>query len=153
MREVGRHELAYKVPVRGTVFEVELITGAVVRVFRGDDGEFYFCHGLTFGGKDAPGGPVSGPDVTTILAELFRQIVPEANAVEGDVLVWYDSDGFPVHSAIVRNAQVELSTLGLHPATIVQTKNGKLPERIVMLEQLIDGPDGYGESYRAYHRK
>jgi hypothetical protein len=54
LKEVGPHTLPFKEPVSGKVLEVELTSGHKVEVFRADDGLFYFCHGLTFGGKDAP---------------------------------------------------------------------------------------------------
>jgi hypothetical protein len=74
LREVGPHTLYYQPPVHGRVFEVELMSGAMVQVFRAADNRFYFCHGLTFGGKQAPGGavsPFSGRDVRTILDNHF----------------------------------------------------------------------------------
>ena len=91
MGEVGPWTLSYDEPVHGKVFEVELVSGPKVRVFRADDGQFYFCHGLTFGGKEAPGGaasPFSGKDVRTILDHHYRLVDPEAGAVQGDILVW-----------------------------------------------------------------
>src|SRR5438128_1664625 len=56
MCEVGPHALPFQEPVQGKIFEVELTSGHRVNTFRADDGQFYFCHGLTFGGKEAPGG-------------------------------------------------------------------------------------------------
>src|SRR5262249_11627288 len=91
LREARPHTLDYKEPVRGRVFEVELTSGPVVEVFRADDGHFYFCHGLTFGGTEAPGGavsPFSGKPVQIILANHYTLVAPEAGAVAGDVLVW-----------------------------------------------------------------
>src|SRR5437667_10494347 len=91
MREAGPRSLPYEQPVHGMVFEVELTSGAKVRVFRADDRQFYFCHGLTFGGKEAPGGavsPFSGKDVRTILENHYRVVEPESAAVAGDILVW-----------------------------------------------------------------
>jgi len=156
LKEVTTRILPYKSRVAGMVLEVELATGAVVQVFRADDRQFYFCHGLTFGGKDAPGGPVSpfsGPDVTTILGELFQQVVPETNAVEGDILVWYDSDGWPTHSAILLQLEFHPNVGRLDFTTKVQSKNGKQPESTVTLEHLVESRDGYGESYRVHRRK
>jgi hypothetical protein len=59
LRKVGTDVLPFLVPVPGFVMEVELISGRRVSVFQAEDGRFYFCHGLSFGGKDAPGGPIS----------------------------------------------------------------------------------------------
>jgi hypothetical protein len=79
MREVAARVLPYDPPVSGTVIEVELTRGPKVRVFRAQDGHFYFRHGLTFGGKHAPGGPVSpfsGKDVRIILDHYYRAVIP-----------------------------------------------------------------------------
>src|SRR5436853_6192481 len=77
MRDVGALTLPYEQPIQGKVFEVELSSGPRVQVFRAGDGQFYFCHGLTFGGKHAPGGavsPFSGTDVRTILDNHYRRL-------------------------------------------------------------------------------
>jgi hypothetical protein len=34
----------------GSAWEVELIGGGTIQVWRAEDGQEYFCHGLTFGG-------------------------------------------------------------------------------------------------------
>src|SRR5687768_17101732 len=109
MKDVGPHTLPYREPVHGTIFEVELTSGAKVHVFRADDGRMYFCHGLTFGGKDAPGGLVSafsGGDVRTILDNHYRPVLPESAAVPGDILVWEESDGNTPHSAVLTDPVV-----------------------------------------------
>jgi hypothetical protein len=70
LREVGPYDLRYAVPVPGKLYEVELTSGPGVQVWRASDGQQYFCHGLTFGGKEAPGGPISpfsGRPVETIM--------------------------------------------------------------------------------------
>src|SRR4051812_41202822 len=60
MKEIGPHELKYKDrTVSGKTIELELTSGAMVRVWRADNGQKYFCHGLTFGGKEALGGVIS----------------------------------------------------------------------------------------------
>lgn len=91
MREVGPDALPFKEPVHGKILEVELTSGHKVNVFRADDGQFYFCHGLTFGGKQAPGGavsPFSGKDVQTIVDNHYGLVDPQSAAVAGDILVW-----------------------------------------------------------------
>src|SRR5258707_5644393 len=75
--------------VQGKMCEIELASGKTVRVWRSDDGRQYFCHGFTFGGKEAPGGPISpytGKSVETILQEHY-QLIPETEARPGDILV------------------------------------------------------------------
>jgi hypothetical protein len=91
MKEVGVHDLQHQGQrVPGKMYEVELTNGKVVRVWRSDDGQQYFCHGLTFGGKEAPGGvisPYTGRPVETIL-QAHDEKIPEVQARAGDILVW-----------------------------------------------------------------
>src|SRR5579864_7164 len=87
MRELCPNTLGYEEPVSGKVLEVELISGPKVQVFRANDGQFYFCHGLTFAATQAPGGPVSpfsGKDVRTILDNHYRLVVLTSFPENGD---------------------------------------------------------------------
>jgi hypothetical protein len=59
LRELGPWTLRYEQPVQGKVCQVELTSGPKVQVFRAEDRQFYFCHALTFGSKEAPGGAAS----------------------------------------------------------------------------------------------
>src|SRR5437773_93195 len=96
LREVGPWTLSFKEPVAGKMFEVKLTCGQTITVFRADDTQFYFCHGLTFGGKDAPGGavsPYSGASVQAILDNYYHLVDPESGARAGDILVWRGPDG------------------------------------------------------------
>jgi len=156
LREVGPHTLPFKEPVQGKLLRVELTSGHTVNVFRSDDGRFYFCHGLTFGGKEAPGGavsPFSGKDVRTILENQYRLVTPESGAVAGDVLVWGGVGGATPHSAIVTGAVVSPGTNCLDYRSLLRSKNGKLPEATMTLERLVDGPESYGETYNVFRRK
>lgn len=156
LREVGPHTLPFKEPVRGTELEVELTSGHKVNGFRADDGQFYFCHGLTFGGKDAPGGPVSpfsGQDVRTILEHHYRPVIPESDAVAGDILVWSGPSGETPHSAVLTAPVVTPGKDYLDYSSQLRSKNGKLPEATMTLERLVDGPESYGEAYNVYRRR
>jgi hypothetical protein len=156
MRVVGRQTLRYEQPVYGTVLEVELISGPKIRVFRADDGQFYFCHGLTFGGKPAPGGavsPFSGTDVRTILDNHYQLVFPEAAAVRGDVLVWRGLDGDTPHSAILIESIVREGRNLLEYASRVRTKNGRLPETEMTLDRLTGDEFNYGDSFDVFRRK
>jgi hypothetical protein len=154
MKEIQRHELQYQGrTVPGTIFEVELTSGQRVRVWRADNGLDYFCHGLTFGGKDAPGGAVSplAEYVPTILRGYF-EVIPEARATAGDILVWRGiSANDVVHSAILSDPVLAPGMNALDETTKLQRKNGILPEASMNLGQLIE--DYYGESYNAYRRR
>lgn len=156
MRVVGRQTLGYEQPVHGTVVVVELISGPVVRVFRADDRQFYFCHGLTFGGKQAPGGavsPFSGKDVRTILESHYQPVVPESGAVRGDILVWKGLDDDTPHSAILIEPFVQKGRNYLDYSSKVQTKNGRLPETEMTLDRLTGDEFTYGDSFDVFRRK
>lgn len=134
------------------MYEVKLTSGKAIRVWRADDGRQYFCHGLTFGGKDAPGGvisPYTGTPVETILQEHY-QLVPEAEAKSGDILVWRGiAPETTPHSAVLTAPLVTPGRGYLDLSTRLQTKNGLSPEKATTLGESIDV---YGESYNVYRR-
>jgi hypothetical protein len=155
IREVGPETLPFPAPIAGLTLEIELTSGSRIKVFRADDGAFYFCHGLTFGGKNAPGGavsPYSGKAVTTILADFFKRVVPEANAIAGDIVVWYDLDG-PSHSAILVKPIAAAHEDRLDYSSVLRSKNGYYPEATVTLQALVEEPGDYGETYVIYRRR
>jgi hypothetical protein len=155
LQDVAPHTLPFKEPVHGKMVRVELTSGATAHAFRADDGQFYFCHGLTFGGKGAPGGavsPFSGPDVRAILDNHYRLVDPESDAVAGDVLVWSGPVGETPHSAVLIDPVVEPGKNYLDYRSLLRSKNGKLPEATLTLQQLVAGPEGYGETYTVYRR-
>lgn len=142
--------------IHGVTMEVELISGRRVNIFRPDDGVSYFCHGLTFGGKDAPGGavsPYSGASVRGILDDFFIVVSPESAAVTSDIVVWTDADGDPIHTAILLMPIVASDLNRLDYATILRSKNGRRAEGDVTLESLVASDESYGESYRVYRRR
>jgi hypothetical protein len=152
LREVGPQTLKYAEPIPGKVFEVELASGQKVNVFRADDGQMYFCHGLTFEGKAAPGGavsPFSGKDVQTILDHHFQAVLPETVAAPRDILVWRGLDGDTPHSAVLTDPVVQAGKNQLDYASQVRTKNGRLPEETMSLEQL---SALYGDTFNIYRR-
>jgi hypothetical protein len=153
IKEISPHQLAYQgATVSGTIFEVELTSGEKVRVWRADNGTEYFCHGLTFGGKEAPGGVISPFDdhVPTILRGHY-QLIPEDQARAGDILVWRGEGANDViHSAILTDLIIAPGKTHLDDATKLQTKNGILPETNMTLGQL---QNRYGEAYNTYRRR
>jgi hypothetical protein len=155
MKEIGSHELKFKErTVPGKTLEVELTSGEKVHVWRADNGEDYFCHGLTFGGKEAPGGPISplGEYVLTILHSYYELVVPESKAVADDVLVWRGTSANDVvHSTIITEPVLTPGKNQLDYTTRLQTKNGIQLETNMTLERLCEGY--YGESYNCYRRR
>lgn len=154
IREIAPHPLHHQgKEVPGAMCEVELTTGESVQVWRSSDGQQFFCHGLTFGGKDAPGGaisPYTGESVETILQAHFQSI-PEFEAQPGDILVWrgVPPESTP-HSAVLVNPIMAAGATYLADLTKVQTKNGLMAETDLTLEELIAI---YSESYNVYRRR
>lgn len=156
IREVRARTLPYEQPIHGKDLEVELTCGAKILVFRADDRQFYFCHGLAFEGRKAPGGavsPFSGRDVQTILDNYYRVVEPEASAVHGDILVWTGLDEDTPHSAILIEPVVHQSKTLLDYSSRILTKNGRLPEVELTLERLCGDEFIYGDSFRVFRRK
>ncbi len=83
--EEGRPGHMWAIPVRG---------GGTINAWRPDNGVAdatgYWCHGYTFGGSHAPGGPFSvfGNDVPLLLQRGGYVHIPESCARPGDILVW-----------------------------------------------------------------
>jgi hypothetical protein len=154
LREVARDDLPYKSGrYPGKMYEVELTNGAIIPVWRADDGRAYFCHGLTFGGKDAPGGaitPYTGMAVVTIL-QAFYTPIPEVQAKAGDILVWRGIDWTDTpHSAVLINPVLVPGKSYLADTSLLRSKNGMDPEADVILDLL---NDDYGGSYNAFRRR
>jgi hypothetical protein len=133
--------------------EVELTSGHVILVWKSDDGQQYFCHGLTFGGSRALGGaisPFTGKPVETILQNHY-QMIPEKQAYAGDILVWRGlSPETTPHSAILNDAILAPGKNFLDDTASVHTKNGMFVESTTSLGELIEI---YGESYNVYRRQ
>jgi hypothetical protein len=155
LREVEAHTVHYEEPVHGKRLEVELVAGPKVQVFRADDGEFYFCHGLTFGGKEAPGGavsPFSGNSVQAILDNHYRLVSPESAAIQGDILVWHGLGQDTPHSAILLEPVVRPGKDFLDYSSKVRTKNGRVAETEMTLGRLPADEFAYGDSFNVFRR-
>lgn len=153
LRVMAPLTLAYHTPVPGKRCEVRLTSGHPIQVWQPDDGQAYFCHGLTFGGLYAPGGPVSpfsGDDVEIILRSYYRPVDPESAALPGDILIWRGPGGDTPLSAILLKPVAEPGRNYLGYASELRTKNGIEPETVMTLEDLIS--DYYGEIYQVYRR-
>jgi len=155
LREIEPAILNTRPPVPGKMYEVELTNGEQIQVWRGDDGTSYFCHGLTFDGKEAPGGPISpftGKPVETILRGYFKVLDFEMSAKPGDIFVWWSPDPFQStpHSAILTELVVAPGQSYFDYKTTLRTKNGLIPEMEMTFGQLVGI---YGETYKVYTRK
>jgi hypothetical protein len=95
----------------GQRFEIPLRGGGVAHAWRpgasvrGD--ARYWCHGLSFGGVNAPGGPFSidNRDVDRVLRAGYNQF-PIRSARAGDVVIWRRRNGDVAHSAILTEVQL-----------------------------------------------
>ncbi len=150
LKEIGPCVLRYNPAVPGATFEVQLTSGRTVRVWRAADGKQFFCHGLTFRGVEAPGGPISpftGQPVETIL-EYHCEAIPEREARSGDILVWRGlAPETTPHSAILTDPVWAPGKSYLDDTSRLRSKNGMLPEMDVSLADLFRE---YGEAYNVY---
>lgn len=90
---------------RGDILNAATDAGTAINSWRPHDGTTYWCHGFTFGGKTARGGPYSvwGVSVPTILIDDGWRRVPSCVSSNEDILVFYDDQGRVTHSGIIRS--------------------------------------------------
>ena len=90
---------------QGRILEARTDAGSTVETWRPDDGSTFWCHGYTFGGAGATGGPYSifGSTVPQVLHDDGWHPVDACMAQPGDILVFYDSQDHEAHSGIVRS--------------------------------------------------
>ncbi len=156
LRVVGPFDLRYLQRVKGSLVEVELLErpGTWILAWRGDDRAFYFCHGLTFGGVLAPGGPISPYEanaVEEILSVSYSVVNSEADASIGDVLIWNDPiTGSLKHSAILTTVKFDPIRGRLDDDSELLSKDGREPLGIEALWSL-NVP--YGGKYRIFRRR
>ncbi len=89
----------------GKVLTGKTEAGTSIDIWRPDDGATYWCHGYTFGGKTAKGGPYSvwGESVPTILADDGWKSTSACMAQPSDIMVFRDAKGQVAHSGIIRS--------------------------------------------------
>lgn len=89
---------------KGDVYEVETDAGTKIPAWKPHDGRTYWCHGYTFGGPAASGGPFSiwGSSVPTVLRDDGWQRAFSCVAQPKDILVFAANN--VAHSGIVHSA-------------------------------------------------
>ena len=89
----------------GKVLTAKTDAGTPIEIWKPDDGTTYWCHGFTFGGNTAAGGPYSlwGRDVPTVLNDENWGPQDSCASKPGDILVFTGTDPC-THSGIIRNA-------------------------------------------------
>ncbi len=133
----------------GKVLRATTDAGTPIDIWKPDDGQTYWCHGFTFGGTTAPGGPYSlwGQDVPTVLRDDgWQPQVDSCAARPGDILVLEGNQ--PVtHSGIV--GSVTGSGGGVdESASILESKWGSGPQTTTSWEA---NAVAYG-MYRCYSK-
>jgi hypothetical protein len=90
----------------GKILTASTDAGTPLNIWKPDDGQTYWCHGFTFGGNTAAGGPYSfwGQDVPTVLNDDgWSPQTDSCAAKPGDILVFTGGDPI-THSGVVQNA-------------------------------------------------
>jgi hypothetical protein len=83
-------------PVQAQALEAKIVAP---RVLRGPSHPRYNCHGLTFGARRSA--ILEDSQVSRILAEDGYQPVIAAEALPGDCVIYFDTDGAIDHSGVV----------------------------------------------------
>jgi len=109
----------------GDLLNAATDAGTAVNTWRPHDGSTYWCHGFTFGGSTASGGPYSawGSDVPGILNDDGWRRISYCNARNNDILVFYgrtNSVSGPrvAHSGIIRSVSSTSSSLNERRSTL-----------------------------------
>ena len=102
-RDTGRDSFPWGSGPKGDVYEVETDAGTKIPAWKPHDGSTYWCHGYTFGGARASGGPFSiwGQDVPTVLADEGWRRAYSCVAQRNDILVFASNN--VAHSGIVHS--------------------------------------------------
>ncbi len=101
--DTGRDTRPWGSGPNGDALEAATDGGTTINIWRPHNGTTYWCHGYTFGGSTARGGPYStwGQFVPTILSDDGWQRVHSCVASVGDIVVFYS--GTVAHSGIIRS--------------------------------------------------
>ncbi|HEX6201885.1 MAG TPA: DUF4157 domain-containing protein [Thermoanaerobaculia bacterium] len=107
-RDTGRDAAPWpSLPYTGDVMAVRTDAGTPIPAWRPHDGRTYWCHGYTFGGSTAAGGPYSlwGSDVPTVLRDDgWTHQVHSCVTQPADILVFWQGSQL-MHSGIARTVR------------------------------------------------
>lgn len=129
-RDTGQDSYPWGTGPKGDVYDLETDAGNRIPAWKPHNGRTYWCHGFTFGGSSAPGGPFSffGQHVPQILADDGWQ--REFSCVaqpQHSILVF--SGNHVAHSGIVQSA-VEPSGVIDERASMLDSKWGQAPQNV-----------------------
>lgn len=133
----------------GDVLTAVTDAGTAIDIWRPHDGTTYWCHGYTFGGKSAKGGPYSlwGSDVPTVLRDDGWRQTYSCMAQPKDVLIFWDDRGILTHSGIIRKVSTSGGRVNDTTSTL-ESKWGNGPHNTSSWET---NAKVYG-SYRSYSK-
>lgn len=133
----------------GKVFTAATDAGTPLDIWRPNNGKTYWCHGYTFGGSTARGGPYSiwGSDVPTVLKDDGWQQTYSCMAQPADVLVFWDDKGKLTHSGIIRRVSAPGGRVD-DAASTLESKWGPGPHNTTTWAT---NAKGYGK-YRCYSK-
>ena len=102
--DTGDDSRAWGVGPNGDMLEAKTNAGTTVTIWRPHDGSTYWCHGYTFDGHIAQGGPYStwGDQVPKVLGDGgWKQVPCSWTVCRKDIVVFWQGDGPPTHSGKV----------------------------------------------------
>jgi hypothetical protein len=118
--------MEYEVPLRAGTPTIKVYKRTGGPVAPGTEPE-YNCHGYTFGGRTAPGGPflIDPDEVPTILKHGYAAVA-EKDVEPGHIAVFWEGT-YASHSAVVKEVKRKADG-SLDPSgTTFKTKNGNTP--------------------------
>ncbi len=103
--DTGKKIKPWKTGPDGKLLTAKTDAGTPIDIWKPDDGTTYWCHGFTFGGNTAAGGPYSmwGRDVPKVLNDEGWGPQDSCASKLGDILVFTGTDPC-THSGVIRNA-------------------------------------------------
>lgn len=148
-RATGRTSFPWGSGPNGDILEATTDGGTTIDIWRPHDGKTYWCHGYTFGGKSARGGPYSlwGSDVPMVLRDDGWKQTYSCMVQPKDILIFWDDTGILTHSGIIR--KVSTSGGGVNDTTsTLESKWGNGPHNTSSWET---NAKNYGK-YRCYSK-
>jgi Domain of unknown function (DUF4157) len=126
--DTGKDSYPWRTGPHGDVLTAATDAGTPIDIWRPHDGTTYWCHGFTFGGSIARGGPYSlwGSEVPTVLKDDGWLALDSCVARGGDILIFYDRSGHEVHSGIIRSISAQGGYVD-EAASTLESKWGMLP--------------------------
>jgi hypothetical protein len=126
--DTGTDSYPWRTGPHGDVLTAATDGGTPIEIWRPHDGTTYWCHGFTFGGSTARGGPYSlwGRAVPAVLQDDGWRPVDSCVARNSDIMIFYDQAGRELHSGIIRHVSAPDGSVD-EAASTLESKWGMLP--------------------------